>query len=200
MSIFDDINKRISDIAVGNEAGDAIPIAHLVDPFQNAESIRANQPLQTPRSASDEGVNFKHESVATPEVVRSHAANPSAVMKRYKDAYAVANIANGFGKLTKTLGIIVAGLIILAGLIFAAYAAGSSSNSFGIDTSPGPGAGLMMFFVFSFWGVFWGAIVYLLGVVLSALGQNLMASLDTAVYNSPFLTDEQKAWAMGVQL
>lgn len=42
------------------------------------------------------------------------------------------------------------------------------------------------------------AIFYVFGIVLSALGQNLMATLDTAVYASPFLTQEQKAQAMNI--
>lgn len=219
MSIFDDLNRKITDMAVGSdETIISTPISRPLDPFQNADSIPAdaphempepsipaNQPPKTPLSAAGEGIDFKRESVAPAEAIRSHVANPSAVMKRYKDAYTVANIANGFGKLAKTLGIIVAALIIFGGLIFAAYAAGSSSgstpyNPYGMNTAPGAGAGLMIFFVFGFWGVFWGAIFYLIGVFLSALGQNLMASLDTAVYNSPFLTDEQKAYAMGVQI
>jgi hypothetical protein len=41
-------------------------------------------------------------------------------------------------------------------------------------------------------------VFYFFGVVVTALGQNLQASLDTAVHSSPFLDDQEKRQAMGL--
>jgi hypothetical protein len=38
-----------------------------------------------------------------------------------------------------------------------------------------------------------GLLFYLLGVLVAAQGQTLLASLDSAVNSSPFLTNHQKA-------
>jgi len=39
-------------------------------------------------------------------------------------------------------------------------------------------------------------MVYVIGVLISALGHILKANLDSAVHSSPFLTDEQRAAVM----
>ena len=41
-------------------------------------------------------------------------------------------------------------------------------------------------------------LVYGLGTLIAAQGQSLLASLDSAVNNSPFLSDDQKASIMGL--
>lgn len=111
------------------------------------------------------------------------------VVRRYQDSYTVARTANAFGSLTKTIGLVSAGIIGLIGLIMTLIIAASFSSS---------GIGFIVFLVAVVLGAIVGAIFYIFGIVLSALGQNLMATLDTAVHGSPFMTQEQKAQAMNL--
>jgi hypothetical protein len=108
-------------------------------------------------------------------------------VRRYQDAYAVAKTVNAFGSFTKTIGMIGAGIIGLIGLLLMLLTATSLDSA---------GAGFVMFLFMATLGAIVGAIFYILGIALSALGQNLMATLDTAVNGSPFMTLEQKAQAM----
>ncbi len=59
------------------------------------------------------------------------------------------------------------------------------------------GAGFVLFLTMLSFAALVGALFYIMGIVLSALGQNLMATLYTAVNGSPFMSQEQKAQAMG---
>ncbi|MGZ5483341.1 MAG: hypothetical protein ACXWID_15320 [Pyrinomonadaceae bacterium] len=58
------------------------------------------------------------------------------------------------------------------------------------------------FFICVAIGVIFGALIgglfFLLGVLISAQGQLLMAHADSAVHTSPFLTDEERASAMSL--
>lgn len=111
------------------------------------------------------------------------------VVRRYQDSYMVARTANAFGSLTKTIGLVSAGIICLIGLIMTLIIAASFGSS---------GIGFIVFLVAVVIGAIVGAIFYIFGIVLSALGQNLMATLDTAVHGSPFMSQEQKAQAMNL--
>jgi len=111
------------------------------------------------------------------------------VVRRYQDSYTVARTANAFGNLTKTIGLVSAGIIGFIGLILTIIAAASFDSA---------GAGFVLFLTVLAFGAIVGTIFYILGIVLSALGQNLMATLDTAVNGSPFMTQEQKAQAMNL--
>lgn len=96
----------------------------------------------------------------------------TALMKRYRDAYLVARATGTIGKVIKGIGI----LVIAMGLI----RAGQSTNSISL-------------FIASV-----GALLYCAGVLVAAQGQILLASLDSAVNSSPFLTNEDKAKAMSL--
>ncbi len=110
------------------------------------------------------------------------------VVRRYQDSYTVARTANAFGSLTKTIGLVSAGIIGVIGLLMMLFTA----------TYWGAGAGFVMFLFTLTFAAIVGAIFYIFGIALSALGQNLMATLDTAVNGSPFMTQEQKAQAMNL--
>jgi len=105
-----------------------------------------------------------------------------AVIKRYKDAYLVARATDGIGGVVKFIGALLGIIIVIAGFVV---------GSQGRDNT--------MFVVGSF---ILAAIVtipfYVLGVLVSAHGQVLKASLDEAVHTSPFLTDHQRASAMSL--
>lgn len=96
--------------------------------------------------------------------------------RRYKDAYRAANVISGFGTFIKWVGF---------GLVAAIAAA---------ITSQDPRFWVVGFFL----ALLVGALFFLLGVVVSALGQILMPSLDTAVNTSPLMGDEDKARVMSL--
>jgi hypothetical protein len=101
----------------------------------------------------------------------------TALMKRYRDAYLVA-------RATATIGRVIKGIGILVGVLGLAVVLQSRST----------GAGLVTLLV----PAFVGALPYCVGVLVAAQGQILLATLDTAVNSSPFLTNEDKAKAMSL--
>ena len=101
--------------------------------------------------------------------------------QRYLDAYRVANAIIAFGKVIKVLGIFVGGALGLASLSIL-----SNAGAFGA-------VGLIIAIVF-------GILVFLMGILVSAQGQILMATLDTAVNSSIFLSARDKAEAMSLQI
>lgn len=118
-----------------------------------------------------------------------------ARVRRYRDSYRIAKTLNVFGTLAKVVGLVGGGI-----LAFISFTAGmglmqkASNAPFGA----GDGLGVLGGFVLVCGvglGVLIAAVFFALGVVISALRQNLFAALDTAVHTSPFLTDEQKAEA-----
>ena len=129
------------------------------------------------------------QAADSPSSSAKTVVSDNQAVRRYQDAYTVAKTANAFGNFTKILGIISAGIIGLIGLIMMLFTATSFDSA---------GAGFVMFLFTVTLGAIVGAIFYILGIVLSALGQNLMATLDTAVNGSPFMTQEQKAQAMNL--
>jgi hypothetical protein len=106
----------------------------------------------------------------------------------------VAKTLDGFGTLAKIIGLIGGGIIALISFMSGMGMMNQASRApFG-----GGGAGIIggVIFVGGIGlGVLIAAVFFALGVVISALGQNLFATLDTAVHTSPFLTNEQKAEA-----
>ena len=105
------------------------------------------------------------------------------VVGRYTDAYRIARVIVGVGKLVQILGGVafVITLPIGVGIDF------TTRNDFGRMTLA---------------GVFVGGIVllitWILGVFVSALGQLLKANIDVAVNSSPFLVDDQRAKIMSL--
>jgi hypothetical protein len=129
------------------------------------------------------------QSAGSATAMARTVVSDNQVVRRYQDAYAVAKTANAFGNVTKILGIVSAVIIAFIGLIMMLFTATSFDSA---------GAGFVMFLFTLTFGAIVGAIFYILGIVLSALGQILMSGLDTAVNGSPFMTQEQKAQAMNL--
>lgn len=102
-----------------------------------------------------------------------------ALMKRYRDAYYVANTTVAFGNGIKITGFVLAGLVF-----FGVLAIGEGGGSRAVLALLS--AGLV------------GLLFYFLGVLVAAQGQILLASLDGAVNTSPFLTNEQRAEIMSL--
>jgi nitric oxide reductase large subunit len=125
------------------------------------------------------GQHFPREANVTvqnaPQVVSS-----STVIKRYKDAYRVAAATIALGSTVQALGVVLA-------LIFGAVAflLGQDGNT--ALAAAAVGALIVVLILF-----------YVVAVLVRAQGQSLRASLDGAVHSSPFLTDAEKASAMGL--
>jgi hypothetical protein len=86
------------------------------------------------------------------------------------------------GGIIKGIGIVIGAILVAVGLI-----AASAFNGVG-------GGVTIIASLIS--GLFNGIMVYVIGVLISALGHILKANLDSAVHSSPFLTDEQRAGVM----
>ena len=99
--------------------------------------------------------------------------------KRYKDAYAVGRVTVAFGKTIKGIGIGVAGLMALIAIGI-------------LQSSSTIGMGALVF------ALVVGGLFYILGVLISASGQVLEATLDTAVNSSPFLNNSHRADIMSL--
>lgn len=104
------------------------------------------------------------------------------VVSRYTDAYRVARVIVGVGQLVKTLGIVAFAVVLLI-----SFGIGAETRSTAGAVLSGAVAG----------GVIW-LIAWVLGILVSAQGQLLKASIDTAVNNSPFLVDDQRAKIMSL--
>jgi len=107
-----------------------------------------------------------------------------ALMSRYGDAYTVARVTVGFGDAIRIIGMVLAGVIVLLSLIAASQAGG--------------GLSFLMFLMGLVFAAFVGVLFYLNGVIVSAQGQILKASVDGAV-NSSFLTNEHRAKIMSLR-
>jgi VIT1/CCC1 family predicted Fe2+/Mn2+ transporter len=106
-------------------------------------------------------------------------------MSRYRDAYLQARVTNGIGSFIKGFGFVLGSLLILTGFLFTSKGRlGDATFALGVITIVS--------------GIVAGVWFYIVGVLVAAQGQILKASLDGAVNNSPFLTDEQRAKIMSL--
>ena len=111
------------------------------------------------------------------EIIEGHLPRSrDAVVNRYRNAYRVAAALVGLGTAIKIVGAIL-GVIILIG----ALQAGGQVVLPGIVIAAGVGI--------QFWVV---------SVIVEAAGEILRATLDSAVANSPFLSDHERLDAMGI--
>ena len=117
-----------------------------------------------------------------PESSATNQAYGSAldVLTRYQDGYRVANLINGFGQTCKVVG------VCFGGLIFLGSAMAESISSFAIVI------GLVV-------GSIVGFVGWANGVLISAQGHLVKATLDTAVNSSPFLSNEGRAKVMSLR-
>lgn len=98
-------------------------------------------------------------------------SNPS----RYSDGYRAARSIVAFGAIIKSVGALVAVLLLIASVLASERL--EAAALVGVVT-------LAIIVGFGFW---------IVGVLVSAQGELLRASLDTAIYCSPLLSNEEKA-------
>ena len=108
------------------------------------------------------------------------SALTAKVITRYRDGYAVAGTLCAEGAQMKRLGFFA----IVGGLVSYLYGLWYGPDRVGVAISLAA-VGL-------------GAFMVALGVFVSALGQMVRAALDSAVHGSPFLSEADKAKAMGL--
>ncbi len=113
----------------------------------------------------------------------------NSVMTRYCDAYLVARVTTGFGGIIKAIGIALAVGIFMGGIVVGS----AMARMYGSEIQTGLGI------LGAAFAAVIGATFYLFGILVSAQGQILKATLDGAVNNSPFLTNDQKAQTMSLQ-
>ena len=130
---------------------------------------------------SGQAENFK-----TSELLPAPSANESSdiqqpLRRRYTDAYRIARAITAVGETVKVIAFVIGGGIALFGLV-----AGSKSEHY--EAAVG--------------GIILGAIVaipiWVLGILVAALGQILKATLDTAVNTSPLLTKDEMRQIMSL--
>lgn len=121
-----------------------------------------------------------------PSASGSSGGAPSAVSSRYRDAYRVAAATAAVGGTLKVLAFCAGGLALILPMmgVSSAIGGGGAVN----------GAGLLLGLVA---GLAVGVPLYALGILVSAQGQVLKATLDTAVNTSPHLDNDQKARIIG---
>lgn len=122
----------------------------------------------------------------------SESSETRILLNRYTDAYTVAKVTVGVGSVIKTVGILLGILILIASFALGSFAAGSGR------ASESGGAFVVVLFIGAINGFIVGFIFYVIGIIVSAQGQILKASLDSAVNGSPFLTNERKAQIMSL--
>jgi len=105
---------------------------------------------------------------------------------RYRDGYRVARFTNAFGTTIKIIGAVL-GLVVAAGGVVVTREIFSSSEPVTIFTVLALVSGIIVF-----------GVCFVLGVIVSALGQQLKATLDSAVNTSPFLDVPAKARVMSL--
>lgn len=121
----------------------------------------------------------------TPFVGAASSAGTS-LTRRYTDAYAVSRTVINLGSWVKVLGYVIGGVIALLGLVSVGQSPSQSS------------AGVIAMLSGFFSGAITAASFFAAGVLLSALGQILAATLDTAVNTSPLLSQDEMRQIMSV--
>ena len=119
------------------------------------------------------------------------SSEAKSLKKRYRDAYRVARITAGVGSMIKVVGALLGILIFLGAFALAA----GQRNVYGVR---GGDVQLIAVIVAAIFGGTVWLVFFIWGVLVSAQGQILKASLDGAVNGSPFLTNEQRATIMSL--
>jgi hypothetical protein len=171
-------------------------IIKLEVPWITVAELIHNPPVQNERFASNQifdhsSENKSSQNVANAPVLPGGTKRAQSLSNRYWDAYLVARATVGMGAVIKVVGILLGILICSGGFFIATTLSATLSNS-------GAVIFISVLTIVGGFGVFVGALLFLQGILISAQGQTLKASLDSAVNNSPFLSNDQKAKIMSL--
>lgn len=126
-------------------------------------------------NTTDELLGVAESSSTTVSVSKSQ--NP--VIRRYSDAYLTARVIVGLGKFVKGTAV----FCFIIGVVVLFIAMVSREDAAWVAGPVAAGVAIPL---------------YVLGVIVSAQGQILRASLDTAVHSSPYLTDAERLQVMSL--
>ena len=142
----------------------------------SADAFEAIRQILTERGTPLTQHPISEASPSSPSRVADRA------LRRYRDAYLAARVTDGIGSIIKTVGFLGGALISIIGVVIGI----NSQNTLVVVGSIVAAA----VFALPLWA---------LGVLVSAQGQALKATLDAAVHTSPFLDDSQRAKAMSLE-
>jgi hypothetical protein len=128
------------------------------------------------------------ESAATTEAAASGDSRSAKLLTRYVDGYRVGRALDGLGMTIKGVGFVVSALLVIVSLMMMLL--NTSTNQIGIAFGGGV-AGILM-------AVFVAGNCFILGSLISAQGQILTATLDSAVNTSPFMDNENRMKIMSL--
>ena len=144
-----------------------------------------------------------------PTILASHPINASsaqpetpfpsdlvaAVKRRYREGYLYTRSLDSFGVLAIIVGGLIGGGLLLVGFIIGANIEEQTRRSM---MGGSGGAGIAIGFIICAFGVVFGGIFILFGMVMRAGAQHLKASFDSAVNSSPFLRNYDRAEMMSL--
>lgn len=136
-------------------------------------------------------INYALGMPATPSTGAPAAGQDPAITAalRYKNGYRIAQLMNTMSIAVKIFGVVV-GLIIF-GLCMSAVAGPLGGG--------GSQASALFLTISVLCSVTAGGLFFILGVIVSVLGEHLKATLDSAVNTSPFLDLPAKARVMAIE-
>jgi hypothetical protein len=123
----------------------------------------------------------------TPAIAPEHPG--MNVMGRYVDGYRVARSIVGIGTFIKVIGAVFG--LLTAGLLISAW---QQAIGYGYGGRGGDLSTVLAIVIGTVVWLFW----FVLGVIVSAQGQIMKATLDSAVHSSPFIAHEQRAQIMSL--
>ncbi len=163
-----------------SDNGDSMHMNHLTANSQVPPVLIAAQETSVPSTVT--------QTLTTPTTADARTLYADSAIQRYWDAYLVVGTVNNMGTLSKGIGGAGGGFICLISMI--AFSS-TTSNPYGSLAQVFMGMGFLL-------GTAFGVGFFVLGVVISAQGQIMMATLDAAVNSSPFLDDMQRAKTMSL--
>jgi hypothetical protein len=147
-----------------------------------AKPVNHTQPVTEPISQEAPLSTMNLKATST-EKLGPSSPEAGAVIKRYRSGYQLARLTDIAGHLFKAVGLFMG----IATLVIVGFGVKADYLEKGF-------AAIVALFIAA--GVF--LIFFAVGMVVSAQGQSLKATLDGAVNSSPFLTDEQRAKVMSL--
>jgi len=107
---------------------------------------------------------------------------------RYRDGYRVGDALVSLGGVIKIIGYVLGGIALVVGLVLFFVAATRSEFGSGL------GAGVIALF----YAVLIVFFFFVYGSLIAGIGQIVHGVLDTALFQAPFLTDDERASLLGL--
>lgn len=164
-------------------------------PQTSAPQPKAAAPTQTPAPhAAPPPFTPTSQAPAQVQPIKSQALQGEfesrvspEVVGRYIDAYRAARATVLFGTVIKIVSVLLGLVVAFSPFLLAVITLRQLPPGIGVILLSG---------LLSGFGTF--ATVFIVGVIVSSLGRLRVASLDSAVNTSPFLTNEQRAEVMSL--